>query len=148
MNSTVHPAEQMDDDGNGSLLLDLSTAPLGGLLNNNLDTLHADYGFIITPQPLQRHMIAHQSNDTTIVEASWTFSIYPNPASNALRVLLPEDGVLRDIALFDPTGKCVYARKGAGARVIAIPIEPLSKGAYCVRVSDSARSQMKILIIN
>jgi hypothetical protein len=43
MNSTVLPDGYVDDSGSGTVILDLSTAPLGGTINNYLDTLHADY---------------------------------------------------------------------------------------------------------
>ncbi len=159
VNSAVYPTDQLDDDGNGWLVLDLSTAPLNGIADfpspvppygplPYLDTLHSDYGFIITPQPMQRRMIPINAADTIGFESTWDFGIYPNPARDAVNLLLPADGFERDIAIYDLTGKRIFSWNGVTDRMLGVTTGGLARGAYCIRVSHELQTKMKTLILD
>jgi Secretion system C-terminal sorting domain len=148
MDTTVYPESQVDSSGTGTVTLDLSTVPLNGITNNYIDTLHSDYAFIIALQPVVKGMISSDENDASNAPSDWDFMMYPNPAGEVLNVLLPTDGVLRDVALYDLTGKRIYARRNIASHAVDIPTGSFANGAYCVRVSDPAKSKMKTLIIH
>ncbi|MFZ1687184.1 MAG: T9SS type A sorting domain-containing protein [Flavobacteriales bacterium] len=152
MDTTVYPDSQVDSSGTGTVTLDLITEPLNGIMpgsvNDYLDTLHSDYAFIIALQPIEKSMIASDENQANSGSSEWDFFMYPNPAHDVLNVLLPTDGIHRDVALYDLTGKRIYSGRNLTSRALDIPTGSWAKGAYCVRVSDPAKSKMKILIIH
>ena len=75
------PTDHQDLDGDGSVTLDLSSRPLGGVLNFHLDTLHADYAFIISPEPLVKRRSGNPTGTiATDIPKMWDFTLYPNPA--------------------------------------------------------------------
>lgn len=147
MNDTIHPADAIDTSQTGTVLLDLGSAPLGDTANLYLDTLHADYAFIISPQPVHRNMQVAVGDAEPVAKASgWDYSLYPNPARDELNLVLPDDEPV-DIALYDLSGRWLrgWSRmKGPG---IPLPIDRLAQGAYYVRVSAGEHSRVKPLII-
>lgn len=144
MNSTIRPDDAEDEAGTGTVTLDMSTAPLGGIANNYLDTLHADYAFIITPSPEHRSMIVSASADAT--NRNLDFAIYPNPAWDMLTVSLPDDAP-RNIAIRDLSGRLILDWGSVRGPLLHLPVKQLARGAYYVRVSDETNSQVKQLII-
>ena len=145
MNDTIHPADAVDNSGTGTVLLDMTTAQLGDTANRYLDTLHLDYAFIISLAPVHRSMTIPAEADTT-PSVGWDFSLYPNPAQDKLNVVLPDD-MARDITIYDLSGRQVYRRNQAVGPLVIIPTARLSRGTYCVRVSDAVLARNKLLII-
>jgi Secretion system C-terminal sorting domain len=78
----------------------------------------------------------------------WDFSIYPNPAQEAVHVLLPADDRPRDIVLFDLCGKRVFSRSGFAKNLLDIDVGTLAQGTFCLRVSDATTTRFKTLVIN
>ncbi len=148
MNDTIHPVDAVDTSGTGTVVLDMSSAPLGGTLDHYLDTLRLDYAFIIALQPVHRNIQVSSEVDPVPTESDWTFSMYPNPAGENVVLLLPPDGVMRNIAVYDLTGKRVVFRSNMTGALIDLPTGSLARGAYCVRVSDAMSSQTKTLILH
>jgi hypothetical protein len=145
MNDTIHPVDAVDSTGTGYVLLDLSTAPLGDTANKYLDTLHMDYGFIISLAPVQRNMNFDMDADTP-PSIGWDFSLYPNPARDRLSAVFP-DHVTRDITIYDLSGRVVYYKRQAQGPMITIPTERFSGGTYCIRVSGVDMAKHKLFII-
>lgn len=148
MNDTIHPVDAVDTSGTGTVVLDMSSALLGGTLDHYLDTLRLDYAFIIALQPVHRNMQVSSEVDPVPTESDWTFSMYPNPAGENVVLLLPPDGVMRNIAVYDLTGSRVVSRSNMTGALIDLPTGSLARGAYCVRVSDAMSSQTKTLILH
>ena len=149
MNATAPPADTVGSTSLGLVTLDLSDTPYayGGIANNYLDTLHTDYAFIIAPELIVRSMIAQEEDDTVRVMTDWDFTLYPNPADEAVTVALPIDNVPREVTLFDMAGRRMFSRLNVTARVLGITTAGLGKGAYCVRVSDCDSHRTRILVI-
>ena len=145
MNTTVHPTGYLDDTGTGDVLLDLSTAPLGGILNNYLDTLHADYAFIIDLYPVPKSLTPSFVTETKT--EVWEFGMYPNPANNEVNLLLPDDDRSKDVVIYDLSGKQIRSMRSLSNTLLNISTSEFAKGPYCVRVSDQYATRMKILII-
>ncbi|MEZ4738257.1 MAG: T9SS type A sorting domain-containing protein [Flavobacteriales bacterium] len=146
LNTNVYPTGYVDQSGTGSVLLDLSTAPLNGIDVDHLDTLHSDYAFIIAlnPVPKNRNSITEPETDLH----DWNFSVFPNPASTTLNLILPSDDEPKDIAMYDLSGKRIFSVNSNGASLLTIPTEGIAKGAYCIRVSDPSATRMKTLVIH
>ncbi|MBS1938080.1 MAG: T9SS type A sorting domain-containing protein [Bacteroidetes bacterium] len=145
MNDTIPPADATDQSGTGTVLLNMSTAPLGGIAYNYLDTLHADYAFIVALQPVHRNI--QVATDDPPAPNNEEFGMYPNPARNTVTLVLPSDGLAKDVALYDLTGHCVLVKTDVTAPVFEVPTGDLARGAYCVRVSDPMNSKVKTLIL-
>ncbi len=144
MNATAPPPATTASNLAGEVILDLSAAPLGSIVSNYLDTLHADYAFIISPAPLLRSMPT--SNEMDTLDGGWDFVLYPNPADNALNVLLPDDAPT-DIAIHDLSGRLVLAWGSVSGPLLRLPVGELARSAYYVRVSDGLNTKVKKLII-
>ncbi|MBZ0206779.1 MAG: T9SS type A sorting domain-containing protein [Flavobacteriales bacterium] len=147
MDSTVLPMDTVRiSSGTGTLLLDLSTAPFGDIIQYYLDTLRADYAFIITPEPFEKSMQARVTDQIT-PETGWDFFLYPNPARDALYLRFQDDAP-KDITVLDVTGRQVAYQSNITAANHFLSIGRLAKGAYWVRVADSNRWKVKKLIVH
>jgi hypothetical protein len=147
MNDTIHPADAVDTTETGTVLLDMSTAPLGDTLDHYLDTLRLDYAFIVALQPVHRDMPVAGEVDSVAIVSDWIFNMFPNPAGNAVTLVLPPDGAMREVSIYDLTGKRVLSRTHVADPLLQIPTVGLGRGAYCVRVSEAMSSKMKTLIL-
>ncbi len=78
---------------------------------------------------------------------AFTFSLFPNPTSETLNVVLPDDMSNATIELFDMTGKIVLSERGVGGRNTFTINQNWSKGNYLVRVRAGASFVTRKLII-
>jgi hypothetical protein len=147
MNDTIHPVDVVDTSQTGSVLLDLSSAPLGDTANLYLDTLHMDYAFIIAPHPVQRSMHGEGAEESVVQTTEWDYELFPNPASDHLNIVLPEDGIV-DITLYDLSGRRIRGWNRTKGLRIGLQIGSLAPGAYYVYVSTGEHSKAKPLIIH
>lgn len=148
MNDTILPAAALDTSGTGTVLLDLSSAPLGGVVNQYLDTLHADYAFIVALQHVPKNMqvpAEEEGPDTPAVGLD--FRMFPNPAGNSVTLVFASGDKVLEVALYDLTGKCVLRRPWTSTSLMELPTGNLARGAYAVRVSDGMSTTMKTLIV-
>ncbi len=145
MNSTVLPAGmQVTSNATGIIALDL-TDQFGGTYDNYLDTLRADYAFIITPEPFVKSL--PQMAEKPLIAPDWDFTMYPNPARDELFIRLPDDAPT-DIILHDLAGRQIHTRSSVRGALLRLPIEQLASGVYCIRVSEGDNSKVKKLIIH
>ncbi|MCB0781490.1 MAG: T9SS type A sorting domain-containing protein [Flavobacteriales bacterium] len=145
VNSTTYPADGMvTSDGNGYITLHMSNAELGGVLANYLDTLHADYAFILAPSPVPRSLIVE--GETEEEQDGWDFVMYPNPAQKEVYLQLPDDSP-KDIAILDPAGKKVHGQGGVTGPLLRIATSKLAQGVYYVQVADVLHRKVKKLVI-
>ncbi len=147
MNATVPSNDTIESTWDGYLTLDFSDHAMDGMSNNYLDTLHSDYAFVVAFQPVVRSMLANDEEQFSAF-SDWDFGMYPNPAKDLVHLDLPTDDVRRDVSLLDQNGKAVYACLSYTKALLDIPVVNLSRGTYCVRVSDGTANKMKILVIN
>lgn len=148
MNDTILPAAALDTSGTGTVLLDFSSAPLGGVLNQYLDTLHADYAFIVALQHVPKNMqvpAEEEGPDTPAVGLD--FRMFPNPAGNSVTLVFASEDMELEIAVYDLTGQRVLMRSQTTTSVMELPTGNLARGAYAVRVSDGRSTAMKTLIL-
>lgn len=146
LDTIVLPNNQVDSTQTGSVLLDLSSAPLGDTIQYFLDTLRADHAFIIAQQFIPKNLIG--SIELNEERSGWDISVFPNPARNEVNVLLPDDDEQRDVMIYDLAGKRIRSINSQGRRLLNISIADLAKGTYCVRVSDSRMARVKTLVIH
>ena len=76
----------------------------------------------------------------------WDFGLYPNPAQDKVSVVFP-DRAARDITIYDLSGREVYHWTQTDGPLVVLQTDQFSRGTYCIRVSDSAGSRNKLLII-
>ena len=150
LNATEWPADEEDQDGDGTVLLHIDNPPsaaLGGTSGNYLDTLHADYAFIITPYPLVKSLSLPAVEPAQVVEGEWSFELFPNPAHGDLFVRLPNDAPY-GVFLHDPSGRIIQAWSAITGPLQHLAIAHLAQGAYWVSVTDGVVSKTKKLIIH
>lgn len=147
LNSTVHPVDTVwYTDGDGNLLLDLSTALFGDTIAYYLDTLRSDYAFIITLGPFVKRM-GDVAAEVEYPSSDWDFGLFPNPARNEVFIRLPGDAP-KDISIYDPSGRQLQGLVSVAGSLQRIPVGHLAQGIYYVWVSDETRSKTKKLIIH
>jgi len=129
-----------------NVLLDFSTRPMGGTLNSHLDTLHSDYAFIISTGPIEKGRREEEIVDPTR-NPDWGFLVYPNPATDELNLRFMNAAV-RDVELYDITGKRLKALSNVNVIEARLPLEGLAMGAYSLRVTTSDGTKSKTVIIH
>lgn len=77
------------------------------------------------------------------VKNSLKATVYPNPASNEVEIVVEEAFKQLEVQLFDLTGKLVYSQHNAGK----MGVSQLQKGIYIVRIEADGLSTTKRLII-
>lgn len=150
MNTAICPADDDILGGGSTIELDLddpTSAALNCVQGSLLDTLHGDYAFIITPEPLVKSLRLTLLPVQTTVDVGWDFSVYPNPAHDEIYLQLP-DNALKDIVLHDLAGRQVGVWYSVKGPVQTLPVDQLAKGAYWVRVFDKTSSRTKKLIVH
>lgn len=146
MNSTVHPPTmEITSDNTGRLVIDL-TGEFGGVLNNHLDTLHADYAFIVTPVPFTKSRPIGTVDDESAPAGEWNFELFPNPANEVVFLRMPDEGP-KDIELIDLAGRTSRSYANMTGQLVQLQTNGLAKGTYAVRVSDGRHTRTRRLII-
>ena len=143
-NTVIAPTDAMDGSQTGTVTLDLSSAPLGGHVNNYIDTLHTDFAFIITPEPFVKSM--ETISETAAEPNLWDFSIYPNPAQDAVSLGFT-DASPKEVMLFDLAGRAILTQENVTALVTWVSLDRLARGIYWVRVQNGIHVKTKKLII-
>ncbi len=138
------PDIQLMSTSSGDLVIDLS-GYFSGIADNYLDTLHSDYAFVITPQPFVKSL--HQQNAEVTPTAAWDFALYPNPTRDMLTLHFDNDAI-KDVAIFDVSGRCVAKYTLVSSPLLQIPPNRLANGAYWVQVIVGENMKTKKLIIN
>ncbi len=87
-------------------------------------------------------------NAQAALPLDWDFSLFPNPASAAVNVMLPSDDVAKEVSIYDLSGKRISTLNSNGVTLLHITTEAFSKGVYCIRVSDQNATRMKTLVIH
>jgi hypothetical protein len=127
-------------DGDGTVVLNLATEPFNGLSNNYLDTLHADYAFIITPQPFVKSL-RHPAEAHAVVQPDLDFLLYPNPTRAELNLQFQDDAP-KEVTITDATGRLVKRESSIRATRYQLTIDTQASGIYWVRVSDGHHAKM------
>jgi len=147
MNAPVPPDATVTANAYGEVALDFSALQMNGIANNYIDTLHSDYAFVLSPQPVLRR--ADVPNEQAVQPSTtWDFTMFPNPATDVLHVQMQANVVANELVLFDLNGKRVLQRSGPIAPSMDIPTGHLSKGSYAVMVTAGVNTKIRILIIN
>lgn len=69
-------------------------------------------------------------------------TIFPNPGSDLLNVVLPDSFKTGKLEMFDPSGKKLYTDRYVNTPHCSFPVANLSKGLYLVVVSDDSGRQL------
>ena len=142
MNSTVMPdTATVTTNALGELLLDTSSEPFGGVVNNYLDTLRSDYAFIVAPQPILRSMHA-----TAMTMGEWDFTVFPNPTRDVFNLRFADESS-KSITLCDVVGRCVLQQSNVLSPLYTLPVGNLSPGAYWLTVQSGRERKVRKLII-
>jgi|JI8StandDraft_1071087.scaffolds.fasta_scaffold171736_2 hypothetical protein len=141
------PTDHQDLDGDGSVALDLSSRPLGGVLNNHIDTLHADFAFIISPEPfVKRRGVAGADVITIKAPKTWDFALYPNPAREEAWLRFESD-TPKDIQVLDAMGRLLCSFNSVTATDLQIDLCHVASGLVSIRVSEGEHVGYKKLLI-
>ena len=146
VNDTVCPANDTLTVQEGALVLDLSSEPLNNQAGALLDTLHADYAFVIASVPFVKRRSLAQVADPVPHAIGWDFGLFPNPAQEEV-VLQFADDLPRDVVLHDLTGRQLRQWRNVRGPLQPIAMPTLATGSYWVRVSDGVSSRTKKLIV-
>jgi polyhydroxybutyrate depolymerase len=109
---------------------------------------------IIADQEIWRFFLKHKldgTSGTTFEEPSSRFTIFPNPASDLLRIAVPEDMGDFTVRIFDILGKTVLQQKfSAGNSSQAnIELEGLRNGIYFIALDiNGNRSQVQKFVVS
>jgi len=140
-------AAPVEPSRTGSVTLDLSSAPLGGHINNYIDTLHSDYAFIITPGPFVKSDDGPVEADATTAQDVWDIALYPNPTVDMVHVE-SRGALMEEISILDLTGRVITTRSQLNAPRVQFDVNRLAKGAYWIRASCGGESRTRKLILN
>jgi hypothetical protein len=147
MNSTVLPPDgPISTSFSGTIALDLQNQ-FGSIENDFLDTLRADYAFIITPEPFVKSLQHLDEPADALDNMGWDFAVFPNPAHGEFVLQFSED-TTRDISILDVSGRLVAKYTNVTGMLVSFPEIRLAQGAYWVLAKQSDRRKAKKLIIN
>ncbi|HNR54956.1 MAG TPA: T9SS type A sorting domain-containing protein [Flavobacteriales bacterium] len=119
----------------------------GGVSNNYLDTLRADYAFVITQEPFFKSRPIAHAEDERPTQEEWDFVCYPNPAKDELFIRLPDDGLM-DIVLHDALGRPLLHQSNVSGPLHRLTLGRLAAGAYAIELTDGVNRKTKKLIIH
>ena len=128
-------------DGNGTITIDLTSAPLA------CDSFNADYAFIATILPSPQRKANQQEEKTNDLIQSLNFSIYPNPSIREVRMAIPIDES-SELTIQDVTGRIVSKITAAYQNNLLVDLSAYSKGLYLVKLKNSHGEKVKRLIIH
>ncbi|MEO8067388.1 MAG: T9SS type A sorting domain-containing protein [Flavobacteriales bacterium] len=146
MNTTTCPIDQVVNTGaSGSIELDLSTAALGDITSTFLDTLHADYAFVISTAPIEKILLLPLEPFVGI-QAHLEFDIYPNPAHEEVLLRFSDD-ISKDIVLQDLMGRAIGKWSDMVGTALRLSLSQLASGLYYIRVSSGETCKTKKLVV-
>ena len=111
----------------------------------NIRCINAAEQFIdISPEPYSIEIIG-VGIETSGNGNKWT--VYPNPANNAITLQLPDEEVLF-INLMDVSGKLVYTHQSPSQKLWQIPSAQLPQGVYFLQIglNDGTTSAKKVAV--
>ena len=84
-----------------------------------------------------------------IVSAKASLSIYPNPASDFIRITSNDNSKINAIRLYDITGRMIKQVNPSGSSEYKLDVSSVQKGGYMVQVSTSTMNQsMKVNVVH
>ncbi len=108
---------------------------------------------IIADQEIWRFFLQHKlggTSGTTYEEASSRFTIFPNPASDLLRIAVPEDMGDFTVRIFDILGKTVLQKQfsSINSDQISMELNGLASGTYFIEFNIGGnRSQVQKFVV-
>lgn len=111
-----------------------------------LDTLRADYAFIITPEPFVKSLQHVEEPDDVHDKMAWDFAVYPNPAHDDFVLQFPND-TAKNISILDVSGRLVAQYTKVTGTLVSFPEIRLSQGAYWICATLGSHRKAKKLII-
>lgn len=82
-----------------------------------------------------------------IVEASQSFKVYPNPASDVVAIKGTNGSTFTSVQAFDITGRVVYASDATG-NSLSIDVSNWNNGIYLVQIATENGIQVKRIVVN
>ena len=82
-----------------------------------------------------------------IVEASQSFKVYPNPASDVVAIKGTNGSTFTSVQAFDITGRVVYASEASG-NSLSIDVSNWNNGIYLVQIATENGIQVKRIVVN
>lgn len=137
---------EVTSDQTGELTIDL-TGAFGGVSGNYLDTLRADYAFIIAQEPSFKSRLSSVAEVEPPEQAGWNFAMHPNPTRDDLFIRTQSDAPV-EIVLLDQLGRQVLVQNGVSGPLHRLSLAGLAKGAYSVVLTDGVHSKAKKLMIH
>lgn len=152
-NTNSVPPEDVNYSQSGTVALNLAVPTdnyfsFGGVLNNFTDTLHADYAFVISPQPIVKNLMidTNENQESLSIRSTWDFGLFPNPVTKDL-FLTFEDDSSKDIVINDMSGRKVKSWSGVSSLKWQGTVEGLAAGTYWISVRSSENNRTKKFIV-
>jgi hypothetical protein len=79
-------------------------------------------------------------------QASWDFSMYPNPVSGVLNLECAFDGPAQ-VQIFNAMGKLVYTKNNTSANRLNVDMSNLSPGLYTINLTGSTQTVSKKVLV-
>ena len=132
--------EQIPYDNPHYILLNIAMGgALGGEIPESFEnaTMEVDYVRVYQQSPL--------SLDST--DQITTAKMYPNPARNKVEISLNSNKLVKDIEVFDVTGKMILSQNNINQNNTALNISDLVSGLYIVAIKTNSTVITKRLIV-
>lgn len=134
----------LQSDANGDIEINLD-GEFNGVANNYVDTLHADYAFVITPGPFVKSLTLDAVEDAP--DAGWDFMLYPNPTRDLFAIVF-DDESSKEMVVLDLAGRRLLQLTNITATRLQLSASRFAMGSYWVQVTSNGRMKTKKLIIH
>jgi len=90
------------------------------------------------------------TSSARLLPEEYDFSVYPNPASREINVILPPDQMTRNISICDAYGRIIHSKNYntyAGAIKVELDQNLYSPGIYFLRIKTDRKAQVKRFLV-
>ncbi|KAF2512911.1 T9SS type A sorting domain-containing protein [Flavobacterium arcticum] len=145
------PAEQDDEAGsNGYVYFRVKPLPgfaLGDMIPNGAG-IYFDFNEVVETNTFETHFV--QATASTDTFELGNFTIYPNPANNAVTIALSNTtNIINSVKVYDLTGKLIFNSSSVVSNNLHINTSAFAKGTYFVDViTNTGIKHTKKLLVN
>ncbi|HEX8563662.1 MAG TPA: T9SS type A sorting domain-containing protein [Flavobacterium sp.] len=146
-NILLPPVTPGSEDGHGYITFKVKPVPsyaVGDIIPNTAN-IYFDFNPAIVTNTFMTEFVSSLAVNEF---KSGDFVVYPNPADAMLNVSLLEAGTIRDISIYDISGKTIQSQPSSAMPVETIDVSNIASGVYFIQVTTDAASKVvrKIVI--
>ncbi len=77
-----------------------------------------------------------------------SFSVFPNPSNGTFTINIPKNSNIKNIEIFDNTGRLVFIKDNVNSEINKINLNPdLDKGVYYIRINSNTNGTIQQIVI-